>query len=117
MTTKKNAVESLKPSKKEARKQIALKLETALPELRMALGEKKFADRVKKAAKILGEDFALLAAVSDAPVAKKAKASKAAPVKEVKAAKKVKTAKKAAKKATSKKEEVPVAAVEPAKEA
>jgi hypothetical protein len=116
MTTKKNASDSLKPSKKEARKIIALKLENALPELKMALGEKKFLARVKKAAKILGEDFALLPAVGEETVVKKAKTSKAAPAKEVKVAKKVKAAKKTAKKVSPKKEEVP-AVPEPAKEA
>lgn len=108
MTTKKNATKPLKPSKKEARKIIAAKLEHALPELRMALGDKLFLARVKKAAKVLGEDFALLPASNEEPVeeasvpkkekVKKAKkveaAAPAAPeVKKVKTAKKAKAAK------------------------
>lgn len=111
MTTKKNASESLKPSKKEARRKIAQQLENALPELKMALGEKKFLARVKKAAKIMGEDFALLPAISEEPVAAKAKVKKAAPAKKVKAAKKV------AKKATKKEENTAVPANEPAPKA
>src|SRR3954469_7653801 len=43
------------PGKKEMKHQLADKMETALPELRELLGEKKFANRVKKAAKLLME--------------------------------------------------------------
>lgn len=62
MTDRKNSSKTLKPSKKHALKTIATRLEEALPELKMALGDKKFFNRVKKAAKILGEDFALIPA-------------------------------------------------------
>jgi hypothetical protein len=41
------------PGKKELKHQLTDKIETALPELREMLGEKKFASRVKKAAKML----------------------------------------------------------------
>lgn len=41
---------------KEARKQITERLEAALSDLKDALGEKKFASRVKKAVKILSKD-------------------------------------------------------------
>jgi hypothetical protein len=43
------------PGKKELKKQLADKMETALPELREMIGEKKFLNRVKKAAKLLME--------------------------------------------------------------
>src|SRR3954453_6956385 len=43
------------PGKKELKHQLADKMGTALPELREMLGEKKFANRVKKAAKLLME--------------------------------------------------------------
>lgn len=43
------------PGKKELTKQLADKMETALPELRELLGEKKFANRLRKAAKLLME--------------------------------------------------------------
>jgi len=43
------------PGKKEMKHQLADKMGTALPELREMLGEKKFANRVKKAAKLLME--------------------------------------------------------------
>src|SRR4051812_29149009 len=43
------------PGKKELKHQLADKMEAALPELREMLGDKKFANRVKKAAKLLME--------------------------------------------------------------
>ena len=121
MTTKKNASPSPKPSKKEARKVIAWQLEKALPELRMALGEKKFLNRVKKAAKILGEDFALLPAESEVVPVKTAKTVKVtadktaseAP-KKAKTAKKVKAAKKASSPKTSLKEDTAATGTETA---
>ncbi|RXK83662.1 hypothetical protein [Filimonas effusa] len=96
MTTKKNATKPLKPSKKEARKIIAAKIEAALPELKMVLGDKLFLARVKKAAKVLGEDFALLPADPAESVAEEAPVKK----KKAPAEKTVKSPKKAAKAAT-----------------
>ncbi len=43
------------PGKKELKQQLTDKMEIALPELRAMLGEKKFAHRLKKAAKLLVE--------------------------------------------------------------
>src|SRR5690349_10839725 len=43
------------PGKKELTKQLADKMQTALPELRELLGEKKFENRLRKAAKLLME--------------------------------------------------------------
>ena len=43
------------PGKKEMKNQLADKMSTALPELREMLGEKKFENRIKKAAKLLME--------------------------------------------------------------
>src|SRR6476661_4023864 len=50
-----NANPKALPGKKELKHQLADKMGTALPELREMLGEKKFANRVKKAAKLLME--------------------------------------------------------------
>lgn len=66
MATKKQPIkkESIKTahSKKEFKKEIAVKLDTALTELKGRLGEKEFQHRLKKAAKVLvhnlhGKDF------------------------------------------------------------
>jgi hypothetical protein len=50
-----NETQQTLPGKKELKKQLADKIETALPELKDMLGEKKFANRIKKAAKLLME--------------------------------------------------------------
>jgi hypothetical protein len=55
MENEQNDAPAALPSKKELKKQLADKMETALPELRDMLGEKKFSHRVKKAAKLLLE--------------------------------------------------------------
>ncbi len=91
-----NAEKTLQPntvSKKTIRENIEKKIEAALGELKSEIGEKKFKNRVKKAAKILAHGFKN---VSKPPVAKKAEKT---PV--IKKATKS-TVKKAAKKAASK---------------
>jgi len=87
-TTQPNVV-----SKKTIREDIEKKIEAALGELKTEIGEKKFKNRVKKAAKILAHGFKN---VSKPPVVKKAEKT---PV--VKKATKA-TVKKAAKKAAAK---------------
>jgi len=104
-----STVKAAVPTKKEARKIISEKLEQALPELKTALGDKKFQHRLKKAVKILSEDFtavpeamspanetpsAVASTKKDAPVKKAAKA-KSAPKAKAKSVKPkaVKTAK------------------------
>ena len=57
------------PGKKELKHQLTDKMHTALPELREMLGEKKFENRVKKAAKLL------MQGLHDKDVAQKAKQS------------------------------------------
>ena len=52
MATKKTADTSLH-TKKEVRKELAVKMESVLPEIRATLGDKKFHQRIKKVAKIL----------------------------------------------------------------
>jgi hypothetical protein len=95
------------PGKKELKKQLTNKMETALPELRAMLGEKKFLRRIKKAAKLLMEGLhkkdikdnkqsatAKKSAAKKAAIKKAAatkgttKTAKAAPAKKAKAAKK-----------------------------
>lgn len=76
-------------SKKEVRHQIAVKLETALADLKSGMGEKKFKSRIKKASKLFSDHYT--------PAAPKKKT--AAPKKKV-ATKKPSPAKKTAKKAT-----------------
>lgn len=49
---------SAKTSKKETRQEIVSKLETAMGYLKPILGEKKFANRVKKASKLFMADAA-----------------------------------------------------------
>jgi len=51
-TTKKIVIKSAHP-KKEFKKELAGKMESALPEVKTKLGDKKFQRRIKKAAKIL----------------------------------------------------------------
>ena len=80
--------------KKELRKQVADKIEAALPELKTTLGEKKFQHRIKKAVKHIMEGMHKKEKVT---AAKKVKAAKKAVVKKT-APKKVAT-KKAAKSA------------------
>ena len=67
-------------SKKEVRHQIALKLETALADLKSGMGEKKFKNRIKKASKLFSSHVAPLAPKkkSAAPSAKKASPAKKA---------------------------------------
>lgn len=50
-----NETPTVLPGKKEMKQHLADKMETALPELRNMLGEKKFLHRLKKAAKLLME--------------------------------------------------------------
>jgi hypothetical protein len=61
MATKKSANKSLH-TKKEIKKELTVKMESALAEVKATLGEKKFHRRIKKLAKILmqglhGKDF------------------------------------------------------------
>ena len=87
------------PKKKAFKKLITQKLEDALGDLKLALGEKKFHQRLKKAVKIFSEDFTAIVSEtspdstikSDAlpPVAKKKLATKKKAIKKV-AVKKVK---------------------------
>ena len=88
------------PGKKEMKKQLIDKMEAALPELRDMLGEKKFANRLKKAAKLLTEGLHKQD-LEDEKQPKKTMIKKAA-------TKKVATTKLAGKKAAAKK--VPVKA-------
>ncbi|MEX6686465.1 hypothetical protein QTN47_03115 [Danxiaibacter flavus] len=62
-----STVKAAVPTKKEARKLISEKIEQALPELKTALGDKKFQHRLKKAVKILSEDFTAVSASASAP--------------------------------------------------
>jgi hypothetical protein len=52
MTTQKSADKS-PHTKKEIQKELEVKMESALPEIKATLGEKKFHRRIKKVAKIL----------------------------------------------------------------
>jgi hypothetical protein len=52
MATKKPEIKPAHP-KKEFKKELTVKMETALSEIKNKLGEKKFEHRIKKAAKIL----------------------------------------------------------------
>ncbi len=77
-----NDVQKDLPPKKELRKQLAEAMEQALPELRELLGEKKFAHRLKKAAKLLTEglhkeEAAELPATTKALAVKKARVASA----------------------------------------
>jgi hypothetical protein len=70
MATKKTAAKPEHP-KKEFKKELVGKIETALPEIKTKLGEKKFQHRIKKAAKILvhglhGKDFSANGKTGDA---------------------------------------------------
>lgn len=79
-------------SKKEVRHQIAVKLETALADLKSGMGEKKFKSRIKKASKLFSDHFApspskksakpksVKSLVRPAKAAKPGKAAKPAPV-------------------------------------
>ncbi len=78
------------PGKKEMRKQVTDKIEAALPELIVALGEKKFHNRAKKAARLITDGLHKDERVK---VAKKAKAAKTTPPKKAIAKKKAKAAK------------------------
>src|SRR4051794_35421242 len=88
-----NAAQTNLPGKKELKKQLADKMETALPELREMIGEKKFLNRIKKAAKLLMEGL------HKEELTKK----KMQPNKKAIAAKKTTTKKSAPKKAAAKK--------------
>ncbi len=46
-------------SKKEVKKELAHKIEIALPELKQSLGKKKFKKRIKKAARLITEGLHL----------------------------------------------------------
>ena len=108
MSDHKNNEKAAKPSKKAARQIISSQLEKALPELREALGEKKFHHRLKKAVKILSEDFTAVPANTPKPQPKKEAKPAAKQVKKD-VPKKAKKAKKAAPKKAAKeaKEVVP----------
>ena len=80
------------PGKKELRKQLADKIAAAVPELKTTLGEKKFDNRIKKAAKLMTEG---MHKKERTKAAKKIKTVKSASVKKVAAKKKAKSAKKA----------------------
>ena len=89
MATKKPAIKSLN-TKKELKKEIAEKMEAALPEIKTKLGDKKFQQRIKKAAKVIthglhNKDFSSNNGKPDTAVE--------APVKKVKSLKKVKAKK------------------------
>ena len=96
-----NEVKKSIPGKKELKKQLADKMETALPELRAMLGKKKFVHRLKKAAKLLMEGLHK----EDVPKKKKEPVAKTAAKKGGKkaAAKKMALPKSATKKAAGKK--------------
>ena len=79
------------PGKKEMRKQVVDKIEAALPELKSPLGEKKFHNRVKKAAKLITGG---LDKEERAKVTKKTKTAKAATLKTKALKKKAKSASK-----------------------
>ena len=49
---KKNITVAIHPTKKPLTKELATKIEAALPDIKVSLGEKKFNKRVKKAAKL-----------------------------------------------------------------
>jgi hypothetical protein len=88
MATKKTA-DKLEHAKKEFKKELAVKMESALPEIKTRLGDKKFQRRIKKAAKLLvhglhDEDFS-----ANGKTSKTAKAA----VKKIKSAKKSKVKK------------------------
>ena len=91
MANTKKTVQPNVVSKKTIREDIEKKIEVALVELKAEIGEKKFKNRVKKAAKILAHGFKN---VSKPPVTKKAE--KTAVVKKATKATVKKTAKKAA---------------------
>jgi hypothetical protein len=121
MENRPNEAPKALPTKKELKNQLADKMQTALPELREMLGEKKFANRVKKAAKLLmeglhkedvakkneqhpkkttGKETATKKPIAKGATAKKAavkkaatKTAKAAPAKKAKAANKKSTGK------------------------
>lgn len=78
-------------SKKEMKKAVTDKLQTALPEMKMTLGEKKFDRRLKKAIKMLLHGIHSDEVLKKA--SKKAHANKAASTKKL-AAEKVKATKK-----------------------
>lgn len=110
MATKKTPIASAH-SKKEYKREVYTKLETALQELKNTVGEKEFQHRLKKAAKVLvhglhGKDFFNnnngVAKAGDA-AAKKIKGLKKA------TAKKVSTKKVAIKKVKEPKKATPVA--------
>lgn len=73
-------------TKKELKKEIAEKMESALPEMKTKLGDKKFQQRIKKAAKIItrglhNKDFS----------SNKDKPKTAAPAKKIKTVNKIKS--------------------------
>jgi len=93
MATKKPASKPAQ-SKKEFKKELAGKIESALTELKNTLGEKEFLRRVKKATKVLVHGLhnkGLFASNNGTPVD-----SNETPSKKVKAAKKAKPAQKKA---------------------
>lgn len=84
MSTKKFATKS-PHSKKELKKELAHKIEVALPEIKEGLGKKKFNKRVKKATKVLTAGLHLNDAEKKE---KKNAAKKSVAIKKAKAAKK-----------------------------
>lgn len=91
MATKK-AVNKPSSSKKEYKKSIAVKIETALQDLKIKLGDKEFQHRIKKAAKMLSQglhnksmvasnnnNVSIEKTVKKVKTAKKIKAKKQAP--------------------------------------
>lgn len=99
MSTKKSPIASAH-SKKEYKKEVYTKLETALQELKSTVGEKEFQHRLKKAAKVLvhglhSKDFS----TNNNGVAKPGNTA----AKKIKGLKKVSAKKASAKKAATKK--------------
>ncbi len=56
---KKKPASAFQQTKKELKKELATKIESALPDIKVSLGEKKFNKRVKKITKLLTEGIHL----------------------------------------------------------
>jgi hypothetical protein len=65
-----------KPSKKQVRHEIAVKLEKALASFKTEMGEKKFKSRIKKASKLFSEHYAKPASKKSATPSTKVAATK-----------------------------------------
>ncbi|MEO8712367.1 MAG: hypothetical protein ABI405_09610 [Parafilimonas sp.] len=89
MSPKKTGIPSPQ-TKKELKKEIAEKMEAALPEMKTKLGNKKFQQRIKKAAKIITHGLHTKDISADNG---KPKTAAAAPAKNIKTLKKINTKK------------------------